>query len=127
MLLYAAIAAKETVDAKRANREFSHVQACRELGFALTGKGREANVEAMISALQCEKGHYLAALFVRHAQKLLPKAGVEQVSNFSNVLGRVELGPQLVIANVVENTYGSLEAARYSLALLTAIVNERPI
>jgi hypothetical protein len=125
MLLYAAIAAKETVDAERGNRKFDRIRACRELGLVLTGKGREENVEAMISALQREQGSYLAALFERHAREVLPKADVEQVSSFSDVLRRVELGPQLVIANVVENTYGSLEAARYSLALLTAILNGR--
>lgn len=127
MQLYAPIAGKETFNAKRANRDFSHVQACRELGLALTGKGREVNVEAMISALQREQGSYLASLFERHAQELLPKADVQQVSNFSDVLRRVQLGPQLVIANVVENTYGSLEAARYALALLKSILNKRPL
>ncbi len=125
MQLYASIAGKETFNAKRANREFSYVQACRELGLGLTGKGREGNVEAMILALQREQGSYLASLFEKHAPELLPKADVEQVSKFSNVLRRVELGPQLVVANVVENTYGSLEAARYALALLLAILNGR--
>jgi hypothetical protein len=127
MQLYAPIAAKETINAKRANREFNHVQACRELGLALTGKGREVNVEAMISALQREQGSYLASLFERHARELLPNADDQQVSNFSDVLYRLELGPQLVVANVVENTYGGLEGARYALALLTAILNERPL
>jgi hypothetical protein len=127
MQLYVPIAAKETINAKRANREFSHVQACRELGLALTGKGREVNVEAMISALQHEQGSYLASLFERHARELLPNADAQQVSNFSDVLHKVELGPQLVVANVVENTYGGLEGARYALALLKAILNERPL
>jgi hypothetical protein len=81
----------------------------------------------MIFALQREQGSYLAALFEKHARELLPKADVEQVSNFSNVLRRVELGPQLIVANVVENTYGSLEAARHALALLIAILNGRPL
>jgi hypothetical protein len=127
MQLYAPISAKEMFNAKRANREFNHAQACRELGLTLTGKGREANVDAMISALQQEQGGYLAFLFEGHARELLPKADVEQVSNFSGVLRRVELGPQLVVANVVENTFGSLEAARYALALLTAILKGRPL
>ncbi len=91
MQLYASIAGKETFNAKRANREFSYVQACRELGLALTGKGREVNVEAMILALQREQGSYLASLFEKHAPELLPKADVEQVSNFSNVLRKSSL------------------------------------
>ena len=127
MLVYAGIAGEESARAQLANREFDRVRACRELGLRLTGKGREQNVEAMISALQHEQGNYLAALFERHAQELLPKINVEQVSSFSNVLRRIEFGPQLVIANVVENTYGSLEAARYSLALLKANSNGHPL
>jgi len=127
MWLYQSIAAEETVNAKRSNREFSHAQACRELGFVLTGSGRETNVEAMVSALQHEQGSYLAALFVEHAQELLPKANPEQIEEFSDVLCAFKLGPQLVVANIVENTYGRLEAARYALALLTAFLKGRPL
>ena len=127
MHLYASIAGKEMGNAKPKNKECNRVQACLELGIALTGKGRELNVETMISALQHEKGSYLASLFEKHARELLPTADIEQVSNFADVLRRVELGPQLVVANVVENTYGSLEAARYALALLRAILNKRPL
>jgi hypothetical protein len=127
MQLYAPIAAEETFNAQRERREFDHVRACRALGLALTGKGREANVEAMISVLQREQGSYLAIIFESHARELLPKVDAGQVSRFSDALRRLELRPQLVVANIVENTFGSLEAARYALALLTAIANERPL
>ena len=127
MQLCTTIVAEETFNAKRESREYSQVRACRELGLALTRKGREANVDAMVSALQHEQGGYLAGLLEKHAQELLPKANTEQISRFSDALRKIDLRPQLVVANVVENTFGSLEAARYALALLKAIANDRPL
>lgn len=118
MLAYARYAGEETVEAQQEGRPFSRVNACRKLGIAISGANRAANVEAMVLALEQEKGDYLARLLEANAEKLLPQLSATQVSELSRQLRRFELGPELVVANVVENTFGSFEAARYTLALL---------
>jgi hypothetical protein len=119
------IVPEETFNSKQESREYDQTRACRALALTLVGKGKEANVEAMITTLQREQGTYLATIFEKHARELLPKIDPEQISRFSDVLRKIDLRPQLVVANVVENTFGSLEAARYALALLKAIANDR--
>jgi len=118
MIAYARFVGEEEARADKEGRPFSRVNACRELGLAISGTDRAANVEAMVLALEQEKGNYLASLLEANAEKLLPQLSASKVLGLSNILRRFELGPQLVVANIVENSFGSLEAARYAVALL---------
>ncbi len=118
MLAYASVAGQEMVRAQREGRPFSRVNACRELGFLVAGRDCATNVEAMVLALEQEQGHYLANLLETHSEEVLPNASATQVSELADHLRRLELGPVLVVANIVENTFGGLEAARYAVAVL---------
>jgi len=117
MLLYSSLAGLETAKAKAEGREFDRVTACRELALKMCGLGKEINVNIMIDALTQEKGSYLASLLIDHRSELLADASDETVNNVIEAVQSLDFGPQLVICNVVENTFGRAEAARYALAL----------
>jgi hypothetical protein len=119
MLAYARCAGEESAEAQQQGRQFNRANSCRNLGIAISGWDRAANVEAMVLALEQEKGDYLARLIETNAEKLLPQLSPTELSEITNQLRRFELGPELVVANIVENTFGSMEAACYALALLT--------
>jgi hypothetical protein len=118
MLVYARCAGKESVRAKQAGEPFCRVNACRELGIAICSKNSVANVEAMVLALEEEKGNYLANLLEANAECILPKLSVNEVLKLADQLRRLEFCPELVVANVVENSFGSQEATRYAMAVL---------
>jgi hypothetical protein len=65
-----------------------------------------------------EKGSYLAALIKAHRKDILPSSSEMAVDQLAAELSKAEIGPQLVICNVIENTFGSPEAARYIIALV---------
>ena len=117
MLVWAQVAGWESGAAEREGREFDRLAACRQLAIRMSGPGKELNVEAMLTALQEEQGIYLASLVERHREDLLPGAEDERLQRVLAELRKALLGPELVICNVIENTHGSLEAARYVLAL----------
>ena len=118
MLLFASLAGSESQCAEAGGRPFDQRAACRELGLKMCGPDREANVDAMIDELQREKGFYFASLIEKHETDLFPKANDEAMRTVLSEVRKVEFGPSLVICNIVENSFGSLEAAKYVLALL---------
>jgi len=119
MLAYANAAGAELARSRADGNAFDRAVACRKLALMMCDADKTPNVDAMISALQIEQGNYLASLLRRHANDLLPSADDDQIQRFLATVAQVEFGPQLVICNVVENSFGSLEAARYALALVT--------
>jgi hypothetical protein len=118
MLAYANVAGAESGRAQAEGRPTDRVAACRGLALLMCGADKAANVEAMIETLQAERGRYLVSLLRRHASDLLPSADATKFEQVLSDIGRAEFGPQLVICNIVENSYGELEAARYALALI---------
>jgi hypothetical protein len=118
MLAYSGIAGREHAIARQAAREFDLGKACAELGLLLCGEDKMAAVDAMLTDLINEQGAFLAGLVERHAAEVLPGASLELRCDVIARLRGVRLGPQLVIASVIENTYGGAEAARYALALV---------
>ena len=84
----------------------------------MCGPGRETNVDAIIDALECEKGSYLASLLERHETEIFPESDGQAFQAILAKARKVEFGPSLIVCNIVENSVGSLEAAKYVLALL---------
>lgn len=119
MLIYAAIAGLEAGEAKRENRQFSKVAACRALAHALVGEGQQPSVDAMITGLAQERGNYFADLVQKFGARAAPKLDAKTLHIVSEQLRELDFCPQSVIGNIVENTFGGEEAARYVIALLT--------
>jgi hypothetical protein len=117
MYAYAGFAGMESASAKNEGREFSRVNACICLQLALDpGSGLDAIQH--VSAIADQGGSYLARVFEKRAQEVLPKLKPDQLSKLSEILSRVEFGPMFIIANKVERTYGGVEASRYIWAIL---------
>ena len=120
MLLFSGLAGLESGRAEAEGRPLDRVAPCRELALNLYGPG----FEVMFEKLQREEGSYLASLLEQHKSDLFP--GAEEAEEADEAFGRIvsevrekaQLGPELVICNVVENEFGSLEAARYALAMI---------
>jgi len=119
MLLYSSLAGLESGRAEAERRDFDREAACRELALKMCGPGKEANVDGMIASLCVERGSYLVSLLQESRRQLaLSPAQDAELERRLDGLSETELGPQLVICNVIENTYGRPEAARYALALV---------
>jgi hypothetical protein len=120
MLLYAEIAGAEMGRASSAGREFDITSACHRLAAALVrGKWREPLADALIACLRTEAGAYFARLLQQHGREAHSRLDDETLQYLVEVANKVEFGPQLVIANIVENTFGSIEAAKYVIAVLS--------
>jgi hypothetical protein len=120
MLLYAEISRLEVERAERENRMFDKVDSCRALALAMIrGKWRKVSVEAMISGLVSNRGDYFVDILRQFAAEAAPKVNSETISLMAERLRSIEFGPQLLIGNVIENTFGGREAARYAIALAT--------
>jgi hypothetical protein len=119
MLAYAGIAGREHAKARQSAREFDLHNACTQLGLLLCGEDNREAVEAILRDLTSAQGAFLVGLLERHAAEVLPGAPFELRRDVTARLGGVHFGPQLVIASVIENTYGGAEAARYAVALVT--------
>ena len=117
MLAYAGIAARERSAAGQAGKEFDVRYACSELGLLLCGEENRPTVETMLADLSRLEGVFLAGLVERHGAAVLPGAPPDLRHDIIARLRRARMGPQLVIAWVIENTYGGREAARYAVAL----------
>jgi hypothetical protein len=85
----------------------------------MVGHGREANADAMIQELVKECGDYFAELLEKYAGRVAPELDLETVRMIADKIRQLDFGPQLVIGNIVENTFGGEEAARYVIALVT--------
>jgi hypothetical protein len=120
MLLYAQISGLEARRAERENRASDKIAVCRTLALTMIlGGWRDASVEAMITSLVSEQGDYLADILRQFGATVAPRLDGHTISLRAERLRSIEFGPQLVIGNVVENTFGGEEAARYALALAT--------
>jgi hypothetical protein len=117
MLLYAQISKLEAKRAERENRSFDKVEACRALALTMIlGKWRNVSVEAMISGLVGDQGDYFVDILRQFSARAAPRV---TISLMAERLRSIEFGPQLVIGNIIENTFGGEEAARYAIALAT--------
>lgn len=119
MLVYASTTGEEMARAESEGQPFSKVNACRTLARAMVGREREANADAMVDALVREQGSYFADLVEKHGVKASPELDAKALKTITETVRQFEFGPELVIANVVENSFGGEEAARYVMALLT--------
>ena len=119
MLAYAGIAGRERERARQTGRVFDLNSACTQLALLLCGDDRQAVVDAMLNDLTHLQGAYLAGLVERYSAEVLPGAPYEFRRDVAARLRSMRLGPQLVIASVIENTYGGAEAARYAIAVAT--------
>ena len=119
MLAYSGIAGREHAIARDSGRAFDLGTACTQLGLLLCGEDNTRAVDAMLMDLTSAQGAFLAGLVERHAAEVLPGAPVEFRRDVITSLRGIRLGPQLVIASVIENTHGGAEAARYAVALVT--------
>jgi len=64
----------------------------------------------MISGLASEQGDYFAGILRKFGARATPKLNSETISLMAERLRSIEFGPQLVIGNVIENTFGGEEA-----------------
>lgn len=120
MLAYASISGREAARAEQEKLEFSKINACRSLALTIVnGRWREASVDAMIAGLVEERGDYLSGLIKKYGVKAAPRLDGKIIQGIADKIRGIEFGPELVIGNVVENTFGSEEAARYAIALVT--------
>jgi hypothetical protein len=117
MRYYARVAGVEAAQAEAEGREFDPKRACLLLGLVLCGEDKRLNVNAMVEALEEERGDYLAGLILAHGRGVWPGADDQKLARLADALRSTQLGPQLIIANVVENTFGATEAVRYVVAL----------
>lgn len=117
MLAYAGIAARERSAAGQAGKEFDVRYACSQLGLLLCGEENRPAVDTMLADLNRLQGAFLAGLVERHGGAVLAGAPPDLRHDIIARLRRVRMGPQLVIAWVIENTYGGREAARYAVAV----------
>lgn len=118
MLAYAGIAGHEQAVARNSGKEFDVRGACLRLGILLCGDDNQSAVDAMLSDLNSQQGAFLAGLVERHDAQVLPSAPIELRRDVIARLRGIRFCPQLVIASVIENTYGEIEAARYAVALV---------
>lgn len=117
MLAYASIAAHERSAAREAGKDFDLYYACSQLGLLLVGEENRPAVERMQADLTRLQGAFLAGLVERHSQAILPGAPLDLRRDIVARLRHMPMGPQLVIAWVIEHTYGGREAAAYAVAL----------
>ncbi len=116
MLLYASIAGTEAGTAEREGRDFDRAHACGVLAQMLSPDRPLAWNEL---ALRLDNpGEHLASIFEAHGREIVPKADDALISKCSEHLRDLQLGPQLITANIIEDRFGAQEAARYALALL---------
>ena len=84
----------------------------------MCGIEKELFVRAMIEELVKEKGDYFAQLVESYRARALPKTTDEQIFNIIETVRKIDFCPQLVIGNIIENTYGAEEATRYVVAVV---------
>ncbi|AVX40790.1 hypothetical protein CTH_10026 (plasmid) [Carboxydocella thermautotrophica] len=119
MLVYAIVAGEEHKRSHIEGSPFNIVNACRHMALVICGYEKEVFVNAMIEELLKENGDYFARLLESNIGKILPKVTDEQKSYIIENARKIDFGPELVIGNIIENTYGPAEAARYVVAVLT--------
>lgn len=117
MLAFRTIADRHRSRAAVEGRPFDMGAACGDLALLLCGEHNRAAAVAMTADLVTHQGSYLAGVFERHWRDVLPSASVATREDVVQRLRGRRLGPELVIAAAIENTYGARETARYAMAL----------
>ena len=111
MRIFAHYAGLEMAAAKRDGREYDVSVPCQQMALDMCGADKKENVKVMISELQDELGAYfleiLSSGYVTTTPDLINRASVDKMC------------PQLVIANIIDNTYGRETASIYVLGLFT--------
>jgi hypothetical protein len=116
MLLYARYAGIEKAISEKEQRSFSIEIACEAMALDMCG-GKGPQVSAMITALEKEKGLYFMHLINDYRQRIDCDISDLNLAEILKSIIDVKMCPQLVIANIIENTYGAAEAAKYVIAL----------
>lgn len=119
MLVYATCAGSERATSLEENRDFSSELACYQMAIQICGANKEMEVSMMIGELSGEKGSYFANLIARFGKDVDARLTDDAIEALTDITRKIDLCPQLIIANIIENTYGQLEATRYSIAVLT--------
>lgn len=119
MLAYSGIVERERVLARQSGGRFDPASAHAQLGLLLCGEENRAAIDTMLTDLTRTKGIYLASLVERYGGEVVPGMPFELRRDLIANLRNVPLGPQVVIAAVIENIYGGREAARYAVAVAT--------
>ncbi len=117
MLLYARYAGIEEAMSTREQRPFSVVIACTAMALDMCGVHKEPHVSTMVTALEEEKGLYFMHLINDYRQRIDCNISDLDLAEILESVIKVKMCPQLVIANIIENTYGAAEAAKYVIAL----------
>lgn len=117
MMLYSGIAGRHAERASAGDRPYDQLAACRELALTVVGPGKEANVDAMIEVLAQEQGRYLASLLRPRTGVLFKDLDPLRRDKILAEVEQLEFGPQLVLCNIIENTYGVEQAAHYAFAI----------
>lgn len=117
MLAYSNIVRREDAVSRHSGRPFDVHVTCSALGLLLCGEDKVAAVDAMLKELDRYEGAFLAGLVERYATDVLPGASADLRRDIIAHLRAVRLGPELVIASVIENIHGGPEAARYAVAV----------
>lgn len=112
MLLFSQLAEMEMATAKDERRDYDLKEVCRQLGIGICGKDKEINVNAMIEELYEENGGYC----VRLIETFCPDHLI--LSDTLKLASKIDFSPQLVMCNIIENTYGEEEAIKYIEALI---------
>ena len=118
MLMYATVAANQSVKAKQEGKKFSKFTAGLVLAQQMVGPERKANADAMTIELMLEGGKYFERIVTVYGKRADPLMDIEKINHIATRVREMEFGPQLVIANIIENTFGGEEAARYVFALV---------
>ena len=119
MLIYAALSGVENSIAQNEGRDFNKINACRDMALYMCGPDREIFVNAMIEELRKEKGKYFSNLIKQYSSIILPEISQDNYKEIIDACNIMDFNPQLVIGNIIENTYGGEEATHYAIALLS--------
>lgn len=111
MLLYRLFEKTENSQSKKEHRPFSMRNACYMMAEKMCGEEKSLEISAMIDYLQNVQGNYLRDLILSYP--------VRDFQYIADAASKIKFCPQLIIANIIQNTYGPEEAAQYAIALAT--------
>lgn len=122
MFVFSGIAGEESGRARAENREYSMYNACEKLILLMTNTPfATTEITDTLVDLEDVAGLYFVELLYNHLdefQELYPQVDDKAIEAAADVFRKITFGPQLVIAKVIENTYGAKESLRYGMALI---------
>lgn len=113
MLLFTHHSGKELYRSKNENRPYDIAKPCYRMAVDMCGNEKILEITDMIRFLSDEKGNYFAYLIKNNAKNVFPTMGNTTIQNYITMTNRIDMCPQLVIAHVLENSYGPIEATKY--------------